>query len=152
MKRAVAAGQLTEAMAIFDQVEKGFPGSASYPETVELCRRVLPAIKAAVEQRQAQLKRRVEDEKKRLTTAKGAEHAQLDAMIKKERATTEATIAANDRAGVKWLPLYPANERSLAALASRVTSETTRLNGLNTGKMEESITATETAERALMTP
>src|SRR5204863_7219207 len=96
-----------------------------------------------------QLKRRAEDEKQRLATSKGAEHDQLDTLIKKERATTEATIAATERAGIKWLPLQPANDRSLTALASRVTSETTRLNALNTEKMHESFKAADEAATAL---
>ncbi len=149
MKRAVAAGQLTDGMAIFDQLEKGFVGSASYPEAVELGRRVLPSLKAAVEQRQAYLKRRIADEKQRLTTSTGSERDQLAALIKKETATTDATIAATEKAGIKWLPLHPANERSLASLASRVTSETARLNNLRTDKMQESVAASETAEKAL---
>ena len=149
MKRAAAAGQLTEAMANLDQMEKSFPGAVSYPEAVELARRVLPSLKAAVEQRHAQLKRRVEDEKQRLATSKGTEHAQLDALIKKERATTEATIAASERAGVKWLPLQPANERSFTALTARVTAEMTRLNGLPVEKMQESAKAAQVAAAAL---
>ena len=149
MKRAASAGQLTDAMANFDQMEKTFAGSASYPEAVELGRRILPSVKVAVEQRQTQLKRRAEDEKQRLTIAKGADHDLLVTLIKKETATTEATIAAIERSGVKWLPLQPANTRSLTALTSRVTAETTRLNGLPTEKMKESIKAAEEAAEAL---
>jgi hypothetical protein len=149
MKRASSAGQLTEAMAIFDQLEKGFPGAGSYPEAVELARRILPPLKVAVEQRQAQLKRRIADEKQRLTTSKGAEHDQLAALIKKESATTDATIIATEKAGVKWLPLHPANEKSLTTLTTRVTAETTRLASLRTDKMQESVAASASAERAL---
>ena len=149
MKRAAGSGQLTDAMAIFDQLEKGFGGSASYPEAVELGRRILASLWPIVEQKQTQLKLRMEDEKKRLAASKGAELAQLDAIIKKEVASTEAAIAALDRAGAKWLPLHPANTRSLSALASRVTSETSRLNGLDIEKMRDSVKASETAANAL---
>ena len=149
MKRAAAAGQLTDAMVIFDQLEKGFLGSASYPDAVELGRRILPTLRAAVDQRVIQLKRRADDEKLRLTTSKGTEHDQLDALIKKETSSTEATIAAIERNGVKWLPLQPANSRSLTALSTRVNSESTRLNGLPVEKMRESIKASEEAEKAM---
>ncbi len=149
MNRAAGAGQLTEAMAIFDQLEKGFVGSASYPESVELARRVLPPLSQTVEQRNIQYKRRVEDEKQRLKNSKGAELAQLDALIKKEVATTEATLAAIERSGAKWLPLQPVNARSLTSLASRVTSESSRLAALPIEKMKESIKAAEEARNAL---
>ncbi len=138
MKRAVAAGQFAEAMATLDQMEKSFPGSLSYPEAVELARRVLPALSAAVEQRKEALTRQTDDEKVRLKASKGAEHAQLEALLKQEKTRTEATLAASERAGVKWLPLQPANEKSLASLLSKVGSEMTRLNGLKLEKMEDS--------------
>ncbi len=149
MKRAATAGQFTDAMAIFDQLEKGFVGSASYPEAVELGRRVLPTLAKAVEQRQVQYKRRLEDEKQRLKNSKGSELAQLEGIIKQETTTTEASLAALERSGVKWLPLQPVNTRSLASLASRVTSETTRLNGLPVEKMKESVKAAQDAEHLL---
>jgi hypothetical protein len=149
MKRAAAAGQLPEAMANFDLIEKSFAGAASYPEAVELGRRVLDALSTAVGQRQAALKRRMDDEKQRLTTSKGDEHAQLEALIKKELAATEANIAALERSGVKWLPLQPANTRSLAALATRATTETKRLEGLAIEAMRGSVKAAQDAEKAL---
>ena len=149
MKRATSAGQLTDAMVIFDQLEKGFVGSASYPEAVELGRRVLPTLGQTIEQRNVQYKRRIEDEKQRLKNAKGADLAQLDALIKKEVSTTEATLAAIDRTGVKWLPLQPVNARSLASLAQRATSETTRLAALPIDKMKASIKAAEEARTAM---
>jgi len=150
MKRAAGAGQFTDAMAIFDQFEKGFAGSTSYPEAVELGRRVLASLWPAVQQRELQLKRHMEDEKQRLmTTLNFTEHAQLDAMIRKEQAATEATLAAIERTGVKWFPLQPANARSLTALATRVTSETKRLSGLDIEKMQGSVKAAQEAEKAL---
>ena len=149
MKRAAGAGQMTEAMAVFDQMEKSFPGSLSFPEAVELARRILPSLFVAVEQRQAALKRQQDDEKQRLTTSKGAEHAQLDALIKQERARTEAQLAASERAGMKWLPLQPANERTLTALLSRVNSDTTRLNAMRLDKMQDSARLAEEGATAL---
>ena len=149
MKRAAGAGQMTEAMAIFDQLEKGFAGSASYPEAVELGRGVLASLFRAVAQRQVQFKRHLDDEKQRVAGSKGTELAQLNALIKQDLATTEATLAAIERSGVKWFPLQPANARSLASLASRVTSETARLNGLPIDKMKESVKIAEAAAAAL---
>lgn len=149
MKHAASAGQLTEAMAIFDQIEKGFPGASGYPDAVELARSILPLLKVAVEQAEARLKQNTEDKKQRLATSKGAEHAQLDALIKQENARTDAIIAAAEHAGVKWLPLQPAMDRSLKALASRTASEGQRLNGMKTDKMHESVEASEKAAAKL---
>ena len=149
MKVASTAGRLTDAMTIFAQMEKSFPGAASYPDAVELGRRILPSLRAAVEQRQAQMKRHIEDENKRLAATKGQEHTQLDTLIKNERTATEAAVSAIEKSGGKWLPLQPANEKSLASLATFVASETTRLNGLPTDKMHDSVLATQKAAAAL---
>jgi hypothetical protein len=149
MKRAAAAGQLTEAMVVFDQFASGFIGSASYPDAVELARQILPSLKVAVTQRQERYKRGVEDEKKRLLTAKGAERSQLEALLKNERAKADAIVAAAEKAGVKWPPLQPVTERSLTALASRTTSEMARLNGVRTEKMKESVKSAELGASAL---
>jgi hypothetical protein len=149
MKRAAAAGQLTEAMVVFDQFGSGFTGSASYPDAVELARQILPSLKAAVTQRQEQYKRGVEDEKKRLLNAKGTERTQLEALLKNERAKADATVAAAEKAGVKWPPLQPVTERSLTSLASRTTSEMARLNGVRTEKMKESVKSAELGASAL---
>ena len=149
MKIAFAAGRLTDAMVNFAQIEKSYPGAASYPDAVELGRRILPALKAAVEQRQVQLKRRTEDENRRLATSNGLEHAQLDLLLRKEHAAADAAIAASERSGVKWLPLQPATEKSLTALATLVTSETTRLNAVPIEKMRESVLATQKAAASI---
>jgi len=150
MKRSASVGLLTEAMAIFDQMEKGFNGSASYPEAVEYARQILPPLKVAVEQRQAQYKRRTDDEKRRLVTAKGTERDQLAAIVKSERTKAEATIAAIEKAGVKWLPLHPVTERSLAALATRTAAEATRLKALPIEKMRDAVKSAEVASSALI--
>jgi hypothetical protein len=95
------------------------------------------------------MKRKAEDEKQRLKTAQGTEKAQLEALLKREKETTDAAVSAIEKSGVKWMPLQPATERSLAAILTRVTSETTRLNGLPVEKMKQSIKSAEAAEAEL---
>ena len=145
MKAHAYAGRSIETLLVFDQLEKNFGGSASYPDAVLLARKILAALKPVVEQQQARLKRKAEDDKLRLKTAQGAEKAQLDALLKREQAVNEAAIAAAEKSGAKWLPLQPATDRGMTSLMSRITSEATRLNGLPVEKMTQSIKAAETA-------
>ena len=149
MKAHATAGRSIEAMLVFDQLEKGFSGSASYPDAISLARKILVGLKPVVEQQQARVKRKIEDDKVRMKTAQGAERVQLEGLLKRDQTATEATIAAVEKSGAKWLPLQPANDRSLSSLLSRVTAETTRLNALPIEKMELSFKSAEEAETAL---
>jgi hypothetical protein len=84
-----------------------------------------------------------------MTIAKGAEREQLDGMLKQERAAMEAAVTAADKTGVKWLPLNIATDASLKAMATRVSSEMTRLNTIAVEKMQLSMIGTEAATIAL---
>ena len=149
MKAHATAGRSIEAMLVFDQIEKGFSGSASYPDAISLARKILVGLRPVVEQQQARVKRKIEDEKVRLKTAQGAEKVQLEALLKREQTMTDAAVTAVEKSGAKWLPLQPANERSLTATMSRLTSETTRLNALPIEKMTQSLKKTEEAAAEL---
>lgn len=149
MKAHAAAGRLIEAMLVFDQIEKGFSGSASYSDAISLGRQVIVGLKPAVEQQQARVKRKIEDDKVRLKTAQGAEKVLLVALLKREQAATDAAVTAMEKSGAKWLPLYPSNERSLSATLARLNSETTRLNTLPVEKIELSFKKAEDAAAEL---
>ena len=149
MKAHASAGRSIEAMLVFDQLEKNFGGSASYPDAVSFTRKILAALRPVVEQQQARLKHKAEDDKQRLKTAIGAEKVQLEALLKREQTANEAAVSAVEKSGAKWLPLQPATERSMASLMTRITSETTRLNGLPVEKMVQSVKTAETAAAEL---
>ncbi|MEQ1852743.1 MAG: hypothetical protein ABMA01_14265, partial [Chthoniobacteraceae bacterium] len=106
----------------------------------------LPSLKFSAEQGLAQVKRRAEEYKVRLKTAQGNERKQLEALLAQEKASTEAAVAAAEKSGARWLPLHPATDRSLTSLLSRISSESSRLNGVPLEKMKDSVKAAETAE------
>jgi hypothetical protein len=149
MKRLASAGQAIEAMQVFEALEKHFGGSSSFPDAVLLARQILPAISVAIEDRKVQLKRRAERDKMRLKIAQGAEREQLEAIFVQERASMEAMAAAGEKSGSKWLPLAYMTEKNITTVASKVASETTRLNGLAWEKMKLSLVGAQTAQAAL---
>lgn len=149
MKRFAAAAQFPEAMNIFDVLEKNYPGSAAMPDAVEIARQAVPALKLAAEQRQAQIKQFAVESAARLANTKGPEHQQLEALQKQNVAAIETAIAAVERSGAAWLPLSPANERSLAALITKCDSEISRINTLPVDKMRQSLKAVAKAKAAL---
>lgn len=149
MKRYAAAGQYVEAFNVFDAIEKNFSGSAAFPDAVTLARQSAPLLKAAAEQRLAQLKQLVEQNKARLANTQGADRVQLEALQKKQVAATEASVAATERSGVRWTPLTPSTERTVSIIISRAAAETNRLVSQRVEKMRESVQIAQTAKEAL---
>ena len=149
MKKFAAAGRISEAMASFEQLQKQAAGSASFPEAVELARRTVASLKAAADNGLVKLKaQRVEDQKMvdKLTEPQKSQTARD---LKALRDRIDASVAAAERSGAKWLPLNPANERSLAAISSKAGSELSRLNGLQTENMKASIAEVAKVKAAL---
>jgi hypothetical protein len=149
MKRMAAAGQITEAMNVFDAMQKNYAGSFAMPEAIELGRQLTPQIKAAAEKQKERLKAQADENKRRLEVAQGQEREQLATMLRNRAAQEEAVLSAIEKSQVKWFPLTPSNERTLSALASRASSESSSLNSKPVDKMRQSIRATETARTAI---
>jgi hypothetical protein len=152
MKAHATAGQLVEAMNVFDAIEKNANGSASYPDAVVLARQILPVLKNAAEQRKEQVKAQADERKRRLQNVQGADRQQLEAMQKKQVAQTDALVTSYEKSGVKWLPLNPANEKSLTLLSSKATSTLGVIGRHNVERMKESIQATDRAKAAVEKP
>ena len=149
MKANIAKRQFVEALNAFDALDKTANGSASYPDAIVVARQILPALKDAAEQLKTQVKAQAEERKRRLQNVQGAERLQLEALQKKQVAQTDALVASYEKTGVKWLPLSPANEKSLTALSSKATSELSALGRHNIERMKASLQATDRAKEAI---
>ncbi len=151
MKRFAVAIQYVETMNVFDALEKNYPGCAAMPDAIDIARQAIPALRLAAEQRQTQFKQNVVENAARLANARGTEREQVEALQKKNLATLEAAVAAAEHSGANWLPLSPANDRSLTSLINRCNSELTRINALPVEKMRQSIKAIAKARAAFET-
>jgi hypothetical protein len=149
MKAYASAGQLVEAMNAFDAIDKTANGSASFPDAIVLARQILPTLKSAAEQRKAQVKTQAEERKRRLQNVQGPERQQLETLQKQQVAQTDAMVANYEKSGAKWLPLNPANDKSLSALSSKATSELSNVGRHNIERMKASLQATERAKAAI---
>lgn len=151
IRRFAAAGQYIEAMNVYDVLEKNYAASAAMPDAIELARQTIPAIKLAAEQRQTQLKQSLVENAARLANARGAERQQIETMQKQNLSALEAAVAAAERSGASWLPLSPANERSLSTLITKCSGEITRVNALPADKMRQSLKSVAKARAAFET-
>jgi hypothetical protein len=148
MARLAAAGQVIDAMNVYDTLEKTYPGSSALPDAILLARKIIPGIVAAANQQRERLKAQAEMNKKRLETAQGEERNQLAAMLRNEAANAAATAAAAQKSGAKWLPLVPVDS-VLSTMASRASSELQMMNTKPVDKMKEAIAAGEDAKKAI---
>jgi hypothetical protein len=149
MKRLAAQGQLIEAMNVFEAIDKSANRSASFPDAIVLARQILPTIKTTADQARVQLKARTDEAKRRLQNVTGADRAQLEAMQRQQTAQTEAAVTSFERSGLKWIPLAPATDRSLATTSTKAAGALTTLNRHNVDRMKESVAATDRLREAL---
>jgi hypothetical protein len=75
--------------------------------------------------------------------------SQMIAARKGQAAAAEAALAAADKAGVKWKPLFPLALKSFDSLKTALATEAPRLEKLPVADMRNSITATQAAEEEL---
>ncbi len=148
MARLAAAGQLVEAMNVYDTLDKTYPGSSAVPDAILLARKIIPSIASAATQQRDRLKAQAETNKQRLATAQGQEREQLIAMLRSEAANAAAAADAAQKSGAKWLPLVPVDS-VLSTMASRASSELQTMNNKPVDKMKEAIVAGEEAKKAI---
>ena len=133
MKSQRTAGDLVGALNTFDQLEKTYPGSKSYPDAVDFAKQVLAGLKATVTRAAQQLD---VDAAGRATASNRAE---LEAAAAREQAAGEAAIAAAERAQQKWPALSSRSTKNLTALGTKAQAEIQRLAALDVAKMRQSI-------------
>lgn len=149
MEESAAKGDLVEAMNTFDQLEKEYPGARAYVSGVELARKVVPAIAAEVTRRQAQFARENEELKNTLERASAEEQAAITAGMRRQQATIDASVAAAEKAGLRWKPLITRCEKCLESLKTLAPTEVTRLEGINLEPMRESVRLVDEAKIAI---
>ena len=148
LKRLTAAGRLQDAMGVFEALEKQAPGSAAFPEAVEITRRSLAVLRQAAEATQKRLSQKALEESRTLEKLSEPQRSQTAKDLKYLRDTTEANVAAIERTGVKWMPLSPATEKSMVSLTSKAGNELIRLNGISIDAMRQSLAEAAKAKAA----
>ena len=116
---------------------------------MELARLSLTALKQGAEAGLAKLKSQAVEEKAMLEKLSEPKKSQTAKELKAMRDRAEATIAAIERSGAKWVPLNPATERSLSSISSKAGSEISRLNSIQVENMKQSLREVEKAKAAV---
>ncbi|MES2569760.1 MAG: PTPDL family protein, partial [Verrucomicrobiota bacterium] len=151
MKEQSAGGDFVGALNTFDAMEKQFPGARTWPDAVELARRIAASLKAEVDRRQPMVVAAMAERAKGIQLASIAQRTEMEAAAKRETAAAEATMAAAEKRGLKWPPLLVNHQKSLTALQGKLASEIPRLATIEVAPMRQSIQLAETAQQAIST-
>jgi tetratricopeptide (TPR) repeat protein len=149
MKDLAARGDYVGALNTFSRIEKGYPGTRTFPEAVELARQIVPALKQDVERRQRAAKAQEAEFQQRVALIPEPGRTQTLAARKREQEQAEAALSRAEKSGVTWKPLLPRSPRSLDNLARQAAAEATRLAALPVPAMRASIEITDRAKRSI---
>jgi hypothetical protein len=149
IKRFAAAGRLQDVMIAFEQLEKAAPGSAAFPEGVDIARRSAVTLKQAADAGVTRLRAQATEEKKTLDKLAEPQRSATAKELKYMHDRAEIAVAAVERTGVKWMPLNPATEKSLTALAVKAGTEVVRLGAIPVDAMRQSLKEVEKGKTAL---
>jgi hypothetical protein len=149
MRDQAGKADLVAALNAFDVIETQYPGAKVYPDAVELARRVLPSLKQDIERKRQTLIPELEHRRQQIDTMpSGTPRNELIAQQQREDAAADVAITNAERQRLKWLPVNVRSERLLSLNMGRIPDDIQRLNGLDIGKMRQSIKLAEDAREA----
>jgi len=137
------------ALNTFDQIEKGYPGSLAFPDAIELAQSMLRMAASDMERIWAIAKNQENQFTTGIVLVPEPQKSQMIAARQAQIASAEASLAAAERAGVKWKPLFPVASKSFETLKATIATETPRLELLPLAAMRKSIASIKDAEAAL---
>jgi len=146
MKSQAAAGDLVGALNSFVAIEKTYAGARCYPEAVELAKKILPQLSSQVAN--ALVNERIDKAalEKGWKDAAPKDRAEMMASYQRDVAAAEAATTAATTANL-WPPLAKISPKSLQALQTKITSETSRLAAIPVTSIRGSVQRSDNAER-----
>ncbi|MEI8234831.1 MAG: PTPDL family protein [Verrucomicrobiota bacterium] len=149
MRDQAANRDFIGALNTFEQIEKLYPGSAAFPDAAELAQSMVRI--AAMDMVTIQNKAKVQETlfNNGIVLVPEPQKSQMIALRKAQSAAAEASLAAAEKAGVKWKPLFLLSAKSFEALKATLATETPRIEKFSIADMRNSLTATKAAEEEL---
>jgi hypothetical protein len=139
----------TDALNLFDQLEKQYPGAYVFPDAIELAKQLTGGLKPVAERALTQWKQVKADREKQNQLASEPQRSELIAAQKREQESGDAAVDSAEKSRAKWPPLLANNEKALQKIISIAPNELHRLEALPVPKMRESIQLSEKARGEL---
>jgi hypothetical protein len=148
MKGQSTQGDYIGALNTFAAIEKNFPGAVIMPEAIDLAQKDLLQLEAEVNRAIPDQKAMAAQHKTDLAAAGATDRAVMAGAIKRQQDAEDASVGTSN-GGAVWPPFYKDNEKSLAAIVTKMKSEGPRLAGLPVEKMKESLKLTSEGKDSL---
>jgi hypothetical protein len=146
---AIAEGNRTAALRVWDKLTKEFPTSRAYvrniPRAIEVMRVQLAAVDSALET----LDDRVEERSAKLASLRESDRARARKAHEQQSADYLRRIEAEREQGIRWISLDPFEKAPLSAAKSMLQSEIQRLENLDTSRLPDGDEAWKAAWKAL---
>lgn len=122
---------LIGAMREFETIEKNFYGSPAFPKAVELAREVIPNLGRQLQTMMRDVDYRNAEYEKALANSKPEAREQLIQVRAREEQAYQESVAADKKAGLKWVQLNPRVKASIEAYLKLAGAEFARVNELD---------------------
>ena len=148
LARMKSAATPSAALSSFEQLEKNAGDSSAYAEAVKFARVKIGELRKGIASARASLDRRLKDQAEGLRLASEDQRLLMQRAIEKERADSQAQLAAAKQSGAKWIPVLP-EISALEFLSKTADSEAARLEKIDTNKLDSAIALVQQAQADL---
>ncbi len=126
---------LIAAMREFEVIEENFSGAPAFPKAVELAKQVVPALGRQLQTMAASVDYQNSEYAKALENSTPEARAQLATLREREDQNYANSVAADKKAGVKWVQFNPRNKQSVEEALRLAATELTRIQALDTAAL-----------------
>jgi hypothetical protein len=149
LKEQAARNDVIGALNTFDVLEKQYPGSRGYVDSVETVKRLLPSLKQQADAYMVRLPAEKAAREKALAGAAGLNKIELQKEHDQEKQGIEAALALAKRQNVKWPPFLPRSEEAMKRISELAKQDILRLSSFDPAKPQESFKLASEARAAL---
>jgi len=149
MKEQASRRDFIGALNTFALIEATYPGSTAYPDAAEIAQNMVRIAVTDGDRIQTYAKVQESQFNSGIVLVPEPQKSQMIAARLAQVTAADASIAAADRAGIKWKPLLPVSSKSFENLKSTLNSEAPRIEKIPIAAMRDSITAAGWAQEEL---
>jgi hypothetical protein len=127
--------QLIAAMREFEVIEENYFGSPAFPKAVELAKQVVPVLGRQLQSMASSVDYQNAEYEKALAASTPEARVQLTAARAREDQLYTDSVAADKKAGVKWVQFNPRNKQGIEEALRLAATELTRIRAFDTAAL-----------------
>jgi len=127
--------QLIAAMREFEVIEENYFGSPAFPKAVELAKQIVPVLGRQLQSMASSVDYQNAEYANALAASTPEAKVQLTAARAREDKSYADSVAADKKAGVKWVQFNPRNKQGIEEAVRLAASELTRIQAFDTAAL-----------------